>query len=148
MARYRGGPRPIPAPPIPQSVADLEAQIRAETAARRAAESAAAAERLERIRDIRDIALRRKEERLRQARESTRFRWAYNCQWIDADTGEIRGETRHTFTTESGTNYQQASRMAREMAAGEIPTCVSRQIAGGANLTLRCRRSEAPIRLP
>lgn len=74
-----------------------------------------------------------------------RYVWTYECVWVDENTEREWPGGTHRVITESNTNYQQASRLARLAATVDEPPCVERIIAHGDELRLRCRRSMEPF---
>lgn len=71
-----------------------------------------------------------------------RWLWWYRCEWIEEDTGIVRGEQLYSTVETSNTNYQRASYHARQLAARDPPACVARMMSGRRPLRLRlqCRR--------
>lgn len=83
-----------------------------------------------------------------RARAATRFQWGYRCEWIDPASGEVITDNYYTVLTDSPTNYQQASALARRVAGTDPPSCITYRRDSGAGLRLRCRRAGPVLGVP
>lgn len=68
------------------------------------------------------------------------YYWQYRCTFYDRDTGEELGSSYQRVITDSPTNYQRASRIARQAAISQAESEGSPPIVIGPNVKLRCRR--------
>jgi hypothetical protein len=84
----------------------------------------------------------------RPAPPPTRYLWSYRCDWIDPNTGESVGSTFVSVVEESATNYQRASRDARQAANATTPEDRSPGHLPNRSLQLRCRRVGSIIGIP
>ena len=78
----------------------------------------------------------------------SRWQWGYRCEFIDQSTGDVIATTWRVVETDSPTNYQRASAIARREAWANISTYVSVQMVASGNVRLKCRRRGPIIGLP
>lgn len=148
MARRNRGNRPVPAPPVPRTLEEIQAEIGREEAARQRRGGGRARPAPPIPETLAEIIERFRRERRPPEEGPKKYIWYYKCRWYDRDTGEQIGSSFESVTTDSGTNYQQAAALARRLATQ--PDSLAKLTFTGDPLTARmvCRRVGEPAQLP